>query len=161
MDPTIILLVVAFGAFIVFQTFQGRKRKRETEDRQTKFVPGVEIMTNYGLYGTIVSIDDDKNIAVIESTPGTQLLIHRQTILKVADYNDVPAELDDSTDADAADADDLVLDADADAADRDASTADRDRSAQRADESPIIMSDEPEYGQRVDPDAKPNRPDAV
>lgn len=91
MDPTLILLVVALGAFIVFQVFQGRKRKRETEERQTRFVPGVEIMTNYGLYGTIIELDDDRNLALIETSPGTVLKIHRQTILKVADYEELAA----------------------------------------------------------------------
>jgi len=99
MDPTLILLVVALGAFIVFQVFQGRKRKRETEERQTRFVPGVEIMTNYGLYGTILSIDDETNVATIESMPGTVLKIHRQTILKVADYELVPEADDEGIDS--------------------------------------------------------------
>ena len=97
MDPTLILLVVALGAFIVFQVFQGKKRKRETEERQTKFVPGVEIMTNYGLYGTIVSIDDERNLVMLETSPGVEIKVHRQTILKVADYND---NLVESTDPD-------------------------------------------------------------
>lgn len=99
MDPTLILLVVALGAFIVFQVFQGKKRKKETEERQTRFVPGVEIMTNYGLYGTILSIDDETNVATIESMPGTVLKIHRQTILKVADYEVVPEAEDEDIDA--------------------------------------------------------------
>lgn len=99
MDPTLILLVVALGAFIVFQVFQGKKRKKETEERQTRFVPGVEIMTNYGLYGTILSIDDETNVATIESMPGTVLKIHRQTILKVADYEVVPEPEDEGIDA--------------------------------------------------------------
>ncbi|GAB3131324.1 preprotein translocase subunit YajC [Marisediminicola antarctica] len=97
MDPTLILLVVALGAFIVFQVFQGRKRKRETEERQTKFVPGVEVMTNYGLYGTILTMDEETNVVEIESAPGTVLRIHRQTILKVADYA-VVAEPEEATD---------------------------------------------------------------
>lgn len=97
MDPTLILLVVALGAFIVFQVFQGKKRKRETEERQTKFVPGIEIMTNYGLYGTILTMDEETNVVEIESAPGTVLRIHRQTILKVADYA-VVAEPEEATD---------------------------------------------------------------
>ncbi|MBC7518148.1 MAG: preprotein translocase subunit YajC [Microbacteriaceae bacterium] len=96
MDPQLILIVLAAGAFIVFQIFQGRKRKKTTEDRQLAFVPGVEIMTNYGLYGTILSIDEETNVAIIETTPGTTLMIHRQTILKLADYAPVAEDLDDA-----------------------------------------------------------------
>ena len=132
MDPTLILLVVALGAFIVFQVFQGRKRKRETEERQTKFVPGVEIMTNYGLYGTILTMDEETNVVEIESTPGTVLKIHRQTILKVADYA-VVAEPEEATD---------ILEND-DPAVIDQPVADGSR------------SDTPEFGERVEPEATP------
>lgn len=132
MDPTLILLVVALGAFIVFQVFQGKKRKRETEERQTKFVPGVEIMTNYGLYGTILTMDEETNVVEIESTPGTVLKIHRQTILKVADYA-VVAEPEEATD---------ILENDETAA-TDAPLADGPRAAS------------PEFGERVDPEATP------
>ena len=144
MDPTLILLVVALGAFIVFQIFQGRKRRRETEDRQTKFVPGVEIMTNYGLYGTILSIDDDTNVAEIETTPGTVLKIHRQTILKVADY-EAPVE-DAETDAE---------DADAESVDRDLAVDEIPNPATESDSTTPV--DEPAYGERAEPVKKPTR----
>lgn len=130
MDPTLILLVVALGAFIVFQVFQGKKRKRETEERQTKFVPGVEIMTNYGLYGTILTIDEETNVVEIETTPGTVLKIHRQTILKVADYA-IVAEPEDATD---------ILEND-EPAELDAPAADGSRTIA------------PEFGERVEPEA--------
>ena len=132
MDPTLILLVVALGAFIVFQVFQGRKRKRETEERQTNFVPGVEIMTNYGLYGTILTMDEETNVVEIESTPGTVLRIHRQTILKVADYA-VVAEPEEATD---------ILESDEPAV-IDPPVADGSR------------ADAPEFGERVEPEATP------
>lgn len=136
MGPEFILIVVALGAFIVFQVFQGRKRRRETEDRQSKFVPGVEIMTNYGVYGTILSLDEETNLAMIETTPGTVLKIHRQTILKVADY----APVEDET------ADGMIVD-DADVVD-----ADADRSVS---DTPVISDtgarlDEPAFGERVE-----------
>lgn len=85
MDPTLILIAVALAVFVFFQFRTSRKRAKETAARQAAIEPGVEIMTNYGLYGTILSIDEDSNMALIESTPGTVLKIHRQTILKVVE----------------------------------------------------------------------------
>jgi preprotein translocase subunit YajC len=85
MDPTLILIAVALAVFVLFQFRTSRKRAKETAARQAAIEPGVEIMTNYGLYGTILSIDEDSNMALIESTPGTVLKIHRQTILKVVE----------------------------------------------------------------------------
>ena len=133
MDPTLILLVVALGAFIVFQVFQGRKRKRETEERQTKFVPGIEIMTNYGLYGTILTMDEETNVVEIESTPGTVLKIHRQTILKIADYAVVaePEEVLDSLEDDGSPAPDGPAE-------------------------PGSRAVAPEFGERVEPEATPS-----
>ncbi|MCY7326115.1 MAG: preprotein translocase subunit YajC [Microbacteriaceae bacterium] len=145
MDPTLILLVVALGAFIVFQVFQGKKRKRETEERQTKFVPGIEIMTNYGLYGTILTMDEETNVVEIESAPGTVLRIHRQTILKVADYA-VVAEPEEATD---------ILEND-DPAAIDEPAADGTR-AGAPDGTRAVAADgtragAPEFGERVEPE---------
>lgn len=146
----LIFIALLAGAFIVFQIFQGRKRRRETENRQTLFVPGVEIMTNYGVYGTIVSIDDDKNLAVIETTPGTQLKIHRQTILKVADYDTLVAD-DEGTD-DAA----LVEGTDDDARlDTDSSIRHDRARATGADEPQFT---EPKFGELRDDSRNPSRP---
>ena len=63
-------------------------------------------MTNYGVYGTLISVDEDTNIALIETTPGTTLKIHRQTILKVVEpetetVTDEPAALDANTPSEA------------------------------------------------------------
>ena len=90
MDPTLILIAVALAVFVFFQFRSSRKRAKETAARQAAIEPGVEIMTNYGLYGTILSIDEDTNMALIETTPGTVLKIHRQTILKAVE-DETPA----------------------------------------------------------------------
>ena len=89
-DPTLILIAVALAVFVFFQFRSSRKRAKETAARQAAIEPGVEIMTNYGLYGTILSIDEDTNMALIETTPGTVLKIHRQTILKAVEDETPP-----------------------------------------------------------------------
>ncbi|MEX1080195.1 MAG: preprotein translocase subunit YajC [Homoserinimonas sp.] len=91
MDPFLIIVVVALGLFIFVQFRTAKKRRNEAAQLQEKMLPGTEIMTNYGLYGTIVTLDDETNIATIETTPGTVLRIHRQTILKVVE-DDVVAD---------------------------------------------------------------------
>ena len=100
-DPTLILIAVALAVFVFFQFRSSRKRAKETAARQAAIEPGVEIMTNYGLYGTVLSIDEDTNMALIETTPGTVLKIHRQTILKaVEDETPVVSKTDTDTDTD-------------------------------------------------------------
>ncbi len=83
-DPLLILL---FGLLVVmiFTWRNSRKRKADAEQMQNKLVPGAEIMTQHGIFGTLISIDDEKNEAIVETTPGTQLRVHRQTIARVVD----------------------------------------------------------------------------
>jgi preprotein translocase subunit YajC len=88
LDPLTIGLVAVLAIMVIFMFRNSRKRRRDAEELKNKFVPGAEIMTQHGIYGTIVSIDDEKNEAVIETMPGTQLRVHRQTISRVID----PAE---------------------------------------------------------------------
>jgi preprotein translocase subunit YajC len=85
MNYTLILIAVALAVFVFFQFRSSRKRARDTAERQKQIVPGVEIMTNYGLFGTIQSLDDANNFAFIEISPGNVIKIHKSTILKAAD----------------------------------------------------------------------------
>jgi preprotein translocase subunit YajC len=87
----LVLLVV-----LVFFIFRNRhKRQREQADLQTKMVPGVEIMLTFGIYGTLVSIDEENNIAEVEIAPGTVIKVHRQTLGRVVEP--VPATGDAET----------------------------------------------------------------
>jgi preprotein translocase subunit YajC len=130
MDPTLILIAVALAVFVFFQFRSSRKRTKETAARQAAIAPGVEIMTNFGLYGTVLSIDEDTNMALIETTPGTVIKIHRQTILKAVE-DETPVVSETATD----DATDPVAELNQDGA---------------------IGTGEPEFGERVEP--APSKP---
>jgi preprotein translocase subunit YajC len=131
MDYTVVLIAIALAVFVFFQFRSSRKRAKETAERQAAIGVGVEIMTNYGLYGTIVSIDEETNVALIETTPGTVLKIHRQTILKVADYAK-PAEAETTVVTEPA------------------------RSELNTDHA--ISIDKPAFGERIDPEDSTNSP---
>src|SRR5690606_3584124 len=128
-DITLLLLFVVLAAFIFFQFRNSRKRQAEAEKRREAMVPGTEVMTNFGLYGTIVSIDEDENIAVLEIAPGVTARVHRQVLLKPA-VDEVPEE---------------TTDAAADAA----------AAGPQLNQSNAIHLNEPEYGERIDPEDKP------
>jgi preprotein translocase subunit YajC len=132
MDYSLILIAVALAVFVFFQFRTSRKRAKETAARQAAIGPGVEIMTNYGLYGTVVSIDEETNLALIETSPGNVLKIHRQTILKAVE-DETPA------------VDEVAADEVAD-----------EPTAQLNQDNAIAISD-PEFGERVEPAAKPVR----
>jgi preprotein translocase subunit YajC len=84
-DPLTIGLFALLAVMIFFMFRNSRKRRRDAEEMQAKLQPGAEVMTQHGIYGTLISIDDEKNEAIIETTPGTRLRVHRQTVARVVD----------------------------------------------------------------------------
>lgn len=94
-DITFVIILVALAALLFFQFRSGKKRQRDAEERRLQMVPGTEVMTNFGLYGTITAIDEDENIATLEIAPGVEVRVHRQVLLKPAD--DTVAATEDET----------------------------------------------------------------
>ncbi len=86
MDPQTTQLLF-FGVIIlviVLLMFRnGRKRQRDQAALTDGLKPGAEIMTTFGLFGTIESIDEQENRIVIRTSPTSQATIHRQAIGKV------------------------------------------------------------------------------
>jgi preprotein translocase subunit YajC len=85
MDYTLILIAVVLAVFVFFQYRSSKKRQRDAAERLATLLPGVEVMTNFGMYGTLVSIDEDENIAYVEIAPKTIIKVHRQVLLKAVD----------------------------------------------------------------------------
>lgn len=89
-------LIAVAGVLIVFMFLSSRRRRREVEEMRAKILPGAEIMTGQGLYGTLVSLDEEKNEAIIETTPGVKLRIHSQAIAKVVEDEPVAEEAEEA-----------------------------------------------------------------
>lgn len=118
------VMLAVIVVIIIFMFRNSRKRKRDTEELQQKFVPGAEVMTNFGLFGTIVSIDSDSNKVVLETSPGQTITVHRQVVSRVVDAAPSEAETAEAAQAEAKKA---------------------------ADNAPIILNGEPQYGERITP----------
>jgi len=96
-DITTILLFVLLGVF-VFMMFRRNKKTREQQAKlQSKFEPGVDVMTSFGLFGKIVSIDDDENKVVLELSPGNFATVHRQAVTKVMEPAETAVVPDDAS----------------------------------------------------------------
>jgi len=107
-DPYTLVLLALLAVMIFFMFRNSRKRKAEMEAAREKMVPGVEVMTNFGLFGTLLSIDEESNVATLETSPGSVVRVHRQTLSRVvedttsvadADVDELPAESSLSDDA--------------------------------------------------------------
>jgi preprotein translocase subunit YajC len=85
MDPLTLVMLAALALLVFFMFRNGRKRQKDTLALQSKMVVGADVMTNFGLYGTIVAIDEEENKVALEIAPGTVVQIHRQTIARVVE----------------------------------------------------------------------------
>jgi preprotein translocase subunit YajC len=133
-DSNLLLNIGLFALLaivIIFMFRNSRKRRADAEALQSKMVPGTEIMTQTGIFGTLISIDEDTNQAIIETTPGTKLRVHRQVIARVVEPDEVAADQKTADDKPAA------------------------RGVQLNEDNAMPAGD-PQYGERVD-ETKPKR----
>jgi preprotein translocase subunit YajC len=128
-DPLTIGMLVILAILIIFMFRSSRKRKRQAEELQQKVVAGADVMTNFGLYGTIVSIDAEDNKIELLIPPNTVVTVHRQTVTRV---------IDDHTTVDEAEADDA--------------TATPELNTDHA-----ISNSTPEFGERIDGNSKADK----
>ncbi|MGN6743017.1 MAG: preprotein translocase subunit YajC [Amnibacterium sp.] len=91
--------------FVIFMFRNGRKRQRDQQALTQGLKPGAEVMTTFGVFGTIESVDESENRIVIRTSPTSQLTIHRQAIGRIvstttdttgAELNGDPVVLDDA-----------------------------------------------------------------
>lgn len=93
-----LLIPLALAALLIFFLFNSRrKQKARAEQIKSGLVPGATVMTTFGVFGTVLSIDEEKNQVTIESGPGTVLRVHRQAIGQIeAPQADAPVEAPDT-----------------------------------------------------------------
>lgn len=84
-DPMNILLFVMLGLFVFMMFRRNKKTKEQQAALQSKVVPGVDVMTSFGLFGHIISIDEEENKVVLELSPGNLATVHRQAVTKVVE----------------------------------------------------------------------------
>lgn len=92
MDPLTIVMLGVLALLIFFMFRNSRKRRADMENLQSKMVPGAEVMTNFGLFGTLIDLDEDNNVATIEVAPGSTVRVHRQTLARVVEDEVVDEE---------------------------------------------------------------------
>jgi len=89
-------------------------------------------MTNFGLFGKLLSIDEATNVAEIETSPGTIVRVHRQTLSKVV----TPEELTPATGDTPRSVEEAMEIANREQADREAAAK--------------VDAEAPAYGERID-----------
>lgn len=96
LDPLTIGMLAILAVLIFFMIRNGKKRKEQMAELQTKMVPGARVMTNFGLYGDLVALDDDSNEAQLEIAPGVIITVHRQVVARVVEDEAAPSQTGES-----------------------------------------------------------------
>jgi len=92
-------VLVVFIAFFFFWQWRSNRRRRAEEDKKaSQLVKGVDVMTNFGLFGTVESVDLENNKVVLETSPGHFVTVHRQAIGRI----ETPAATTETTATDVA-----------------------------------------------------------
>ena len=77
----LIWLVLLAAIFYLLILRPSRRRQQQAVQVQSHLVPGVEVMTTSGLYGTVSAVEDD--VVVIEVAPGVTNRYTKQAIMRV------------------------------------------------------------------------------
>ena len=89
MDPISLFMIAVLGLLIYFMIRNSRKQRKTQEELAEKLRPGAQVMTSFGLFAEVVDIDEDKNIAVLKVAKGVNVQVHRQTLTKVVEEEEI------------------------------------------------------------------------
>lgn len=81
------LMLVVVVVFLVLPMRRQKKARQQMQERQQAMTPGTRVMTQFGVFGTIVSVDREANRAVIEVAPKTEITVHLGAVTTVLDDN--------------------------------------------------------------------------
>lgn len=78
-----LLLGLMMIVLIVLPARRAKKAQQQLKERQETMVAGTKVMTNFGLYGTVDSLDREQNVAYLEIAPGTVVKVHLMTVTTI------------------------------------------------------------------------------
>ncbi|KAM9865380.1 hypothetical protein ACIFOC_01912 [Leucobacter aridicollis] len=91
MDPMTLIMLGLVAVLIFFMFRNSKKRQAQMAEMQNNMQPGAEVMLQSGIYGTIVSVDEEENRVTVQSGTST-LVVHRNAVGQVVTPADAPVE---------------------------------------------------------------------
>ncbi len=89
------LILIAL-LFYVLVIRPGRKRQQDVAATQRGVTAGSRVMLTSGIFGTVVSLADET--ITLEVSPGTQLTVARQAVMRIVEPGPEPVGADGSED---------------------------------------------------------------
>lgn len=80
-----LLMIAVLGLLFFMMIRRSRKAAKNQQQQRASMEPGMDVMTTFGLYGTVVDVDHDDNKATLELSPGHYATIHLQAIGQVVE----------------------------------------------------------------------------
>jgi preprotein translocase subunit YajC len=77
----LIWLVALAAIFYLLILRPSRRRQQQAHQVQSRLVPGAEVVTTSGLYGTVSAVEDD--VVVLQVAPGVTNRYAKQAIMRV------------------------------------------------------------------------------
>jgi preprotein translocase subunit YajC len=78
-------MIAILAMLIYFMIRNSRRQRRTQEELAEKLKAGAKVMTSFGLFATVVELDDENNVATLDVGNGVTIKVHRQTVSKVVD----------------------------------------------------------------------------
>jgi preprotein translocase subunit YajC len=96
-SATLLIWLIAIAAiFYLLILRPARRRQQQSAQVQSQLVPGVQVVTTAGLYGTVSAVEDD--VVVLEVAPGVTNRYAKQAIMRVLTPREEPVDVDDPAD---------------------------------------------------------------
>jgi preprotein translocase subunit YajC len=77
----ILIIVVLFGVLYMVMIRPQRNKQRAAQQMQSTVMPGARVRTTAGIYGTVVSLEDQD--VVVEIAPGVKIRMLRRAVMEV------------------------------------------------------------------------------
>lgn len=81
--PTLLFIVIAGAAFYFLIIRPGKQRQRVQQQMLTALVPGAQVMTTAGVFGTVVTVTDEE--IGMEIAPGVVMRILPAAVSRVVE----------------------------------------------------------------------------
>src|SRR5699024_3138405 len=80
-----LLMLAVLGLLFSMMLRRNRNAMRNQQEQRSSLQPRMDVMTTFGLYGTVVAIDKENNKATLELSPGQYATIHLQAVGQVVE----------------------------------------------------------------------------
>ena len=98
MDPTFLLMIVAFGALMYFLMIRPQqKRLKEHQSTIAALSPGTRVLLTSGIFATIRHIGERQ--AIVELAPGTEVTVVKNNIARPITEDEEEFEFADEVDS--------------------------------------------------------------